>query len=343
MVHTIEKAEKLVLTAAAALEDSLVIPAVFRREGIDKFRGAKDDTVNVVVDGVLPFRTYGWRNNRSTSLTFDDYSDRKVAVSFGDDIYSAVRLTDEQNEMDFGGWAKLATKQTDAIGRGLEQKAVAALDNAPYEIEVTLATGDLRGSLAKLSVIFDRLQVPGKRTILCDTDLQIALLTDDKLAIADNIGEADAQSALKNATLARRYNFEFVKANELKPGESVALTEGGFIFLTAAPSVPQSVPFGATASVNGVALRWIRDYDSEKLQDRSIFNAYQDFSYVDDALVGVNPSTKQAYVSTANHFVRAVKVKMGSTYNVEVGNSELNAITGIVDSDAGYTAIPDED
>ena len=72
--HQIVKAEKIVLAGVAALEDSLIVPAVFRREGIDKFKGAKDDTVNVVVDGVLPYRTYGWRNDRSTSLQFDEYS-----------------------------------------------------------------------------------------------------------------------------------------------------------------------------------------------------------------------------------------------------------------------------
>ena len=40
-------------------------------------------------------------------------------MSFGDDIYSGVKLTDEQNEMDFAGWTKLAGKQVEAIGRGL--------------------------------------------------------------------------------------------------------------------------------------------------------------------------------------------------------------------------------
>lgn len=333
MVHTIEKAEELVLTGAAALEDNLVLPATFRREGIDKFRGARDDTVNVVVDGVLPYRTYGWRNNRSTSLVFDEYSDRKVAVSFGDDIYSAVRLTDEQAEMDFDGWTKLASKQVEAIGRGLEQKAAAFLQDAPYEVAVQLDEADLRGSLAKLSVVFDKLMVPGQRTVLCGADLQVALLSDDKLAAAENIGETDAQSALRNATLLRRYNFEFVKANELTSGEAYAITPGGFIFLTAAPSVPQSVPFGATASVDGVALRWIRDYDSEKLQDRSIFNAYQDFHFVDDPLIGVDAGTKQAYVSDVNHFVRGVKVTVGTGYAIEVGNSELAAITGLESTD----------
>src|SRR4051812_2240968 len=106
--HNVVKPEVIVKAAAEALESKLVVPAVFQREGIDKFRGAKDDTVNVVVEGVLPYHTYGWRNDRSAEIVFDEYSERKFAMTFGDDIYSGVKLTDEQNEMDLHGWAKLA-------------------------------------------------------------------------------------------------------------------------------------------------------------------------------------------------------------------------------------------
>ena len=53
---------------------------MFRREGIDQYKGAADDTINVVVEGVLPYRTYGWRNDRSTEIVFDEYKERKVAV-----------------------------------------------------------------------------------------------------------------------------------------------------------------------------------------------------------------------------------------------------------------------
>lgn len=90
MVHQVVKPEKIAATAAVLLEEQLVVPAVFRREGIDKYKGAADDTINVVVEGVLPFRTYGWRNDRSTEIVFDEYKERKVAVRFGGDMYNGV-------------------------------------------------------------------------------------------------------------------------------------------------------------------------------------------------------------------------------------------------------------
>lgn len=331
MAHTPIKPEKLVATAAVSLEEQLVVPAAMRREGIDKFKGAKDDTINVTVDGVLPYRSYGWRNNRSAPVVFDEYTERKVAVSFGDDTYNGVKLTDEQNEMDFDGWTKLASKQTEAIGRGLEYKAIAAIEAAPFEVQVTLDEADMRGSLIKLKQVFDKLRVPGKRTVYINDDLELALLNDEKLQLAQNVGDAEAVTALREATLGKRFTFDFVKASELSLA-GVAMSEGGFIFLNAAPSVPQSVAFGATASHNGVALRWIRDYDTEYQRDRSLFTTWHDFHYVDDPLVG-RDGNDQSFISTQNHFVRAVKVDLGSAYSVEIDNEELATITGLDSTD----------
>jgi hypothetical protein len=331
MAHTIVKPEKLVQVAAAALEQNLVIPALFRREGIDQFRGAKDDTINVVVDGVLPYRTYGWRNDRSTSLQYDEYADRKVALTFGDDIYNAVKLTDEQSEMDFNGWTKLVTKQAEAIGRGLEYKAVDAFDETPFEVQVTLDEADLRGGLILLRKVFNKLQVPGTRTIIADADLEAALLADTDLAIASSVGDRIAENAAEEAVIGRRLGFNIVAVNELS-GYSVATTPGAYIFYTAAPSVPASVPFGASASVNGVALRWVRAYDLDKLQDRSVLNAYHSFRYVDDPLIR-RGNDDQPQASAANHFVRAVKVTLGAANAVELGNAELAAFTGLTSTD----------
>jgi hypothetical protein len=330
MVHQVVKPEKIAAVAAVALEQRLIVPAAFQREGIDQYKGADDDTINVVVEGVLPYRSYGWRNDRSSSISFDEYTERKVAVTFGGDIYSAVRLTDEQNDFDLPGWTKLAVKQTEAIGRGLEYKAVAAANAAPYEVEVTLDAANLKSSLINLRQIMNKLRVPGDRQILIGSDIESALLNDSSLSLAQNVGEAEALSALREATLGRRYGFDFIVADELASDAGIAMVPSAFIFLTGAPSVPQSVPFGATASHNGVALTWLRDYETEKRRDRSVFNTYQGFQYVDDPLVGTDVSS-QPFISEDNHFVRAVKVTLGDEWAVVIEDGEeLSNITGIV-------------
>jgi hypothetical protein len=333
--HVIVKPEKIAAAAAVLLEESLVVPALFQREGIDQFRGAKNDTVNVKVEGVLPWREYGWRNDRSTEIQFDEYAERTVAVTFGGDIYNGVKLTDEQNEMDIAGWTKLAAKQTQALGAGLNHKAVQYLKNAPYEVELGIDAADLRGSLIKARATMNRLRLPGGRTMIVGTNVESKLLSDKDLNLASNVGDAEAVSALRNATLGQRYGFNFVVAQELDPDEAYALVDGAFIFATAAPAVPQSVPFGATASYNGVALRWLRDYDSTRFQDRSIFNAYQGFRHVTDILLNQDDTTGQLAVGTQEHFIRAVRLELGGADVLPPATggtakeSELRSFTGL--------------
>ncbi len=336
--HQVVKAEKIAATAAVLLEEQLIVPAVFRREGIDQYKGAEDDTISVPVEGVLPYRTYGWRNDRSTEIQFDTYKERKIAVTFGGDIYSGVKLTDEQNDFDLPGWAKLARKQVEAIGFGLENQATDYVKDAAYEVTLGIPSTGLRSGLIRARATMNKLRVPvGARTILVGTDWEAALLEDEKLNLAQNVGEGEAVSALREATLGRRFGFNFVVAQELDPGMAVAMVDSAFIFATGAPTVPQSVPFGATASYNGVALRWIRDYDSNRFTDRSIFNTYKGFRTVTDIMVGKDGVTGQAFVGEHEHMIRAIELQLDGTDSLpssvdRVGDpksDELAALTGL--------------
>lgn len=343
MAHTPVKPQKIAATAAVALEEALVVPATFQREGIDQFKGAENDTINITVEGVLPFRTYGWRNDRSQPIQFDEYAERKIAVSFGGNIYSAVKLTDEQNDFDFNGWAKLMAKQTEAVGRGLEREAVTTLLNAPYNVTLggaVAARPKLRATLIRAREVLNRFRVPSAgRVMLIGSGWESALLNDPDLNLASNVGDGEAVSALREATIGRKYGFNFVASSELPPDMAVAMVPSAFIFLTGAPTVPQSAPFGSTASHNGVALRWVRDYDPNFMQDRSVVNTYKGFRHVTDPLIGINAGTSQAYVSQYEHFVRAIKLDLDMTTDIlpdadgGPGSTpqgiELAAITGI--------------
>jgi hypothetical protein len=113
-------------------------------------------------------------------------------------------------------------------------------------------------------------------------------------------------------------------AQELDADTAIALTSSAFIFATAAPAVPQSVPFGATSSYNGVALRWLRDYDSTRFQDRSIFNCYQGFRHVTDIMLDQDKTTGQLKVGTLEHFVRAFPLTIGGA-EAQNGSTALKA------------------
>lgn len=350
MVHEVIKPEKIAATAAVALEQALVVPALFQREGIDAYKGAKNDTINVKVEGVLPFRIYEWRSGEPGSSTpgvrqaiqFDEYAERTVAVKFGGNIYSAVKLTDEQNEFDLNGWAKLMSKQTEAIGRGLEHEAVQTLLNQSYAVTLggnVAARGgqdDLRKTLIRAREVLNRFMVPKEgRVLLVGTGWETALLSDEKLNLAGNVGEQEAVSALREAAIGRRFGFDIVVSQEVPSDAAFAMHRSAFIFATGAPTVPQSIKAGGTAAHEGVALRWLQDYDADHLTDRSVVNTYKGFRSVSDILVGTDPEG-QSFVSANEHFVRAIKLDLDATIDVlpdadgpDAKAKELFDITGI--------------
>jgi hypothetical protein len=337
----IVKPEKLVATAIGMLEEELIVPALFQREGYDQFKGAKDDTVSVAVEGVLPFHDYEWRSGSAGSttpgtrqrVTFDEYAERKIAVTFGGNVYNGVRLTDEQSEMDLTGWGKLLRPQVKAVARGLSRRAVSTLESQTYNVTIGNAEGNLRGALVEARRVLNNFHAPdGDRILLVGSDFEAALLNDDKLSLAQNSGDDIAKTVMETATLGRRSGFRIVVDQTIAPTAAYAFASSAFVMVTGAPAVPGSVPFGATQSFEGYALRWLRDYDSEYFQDRSVVNTYAGFREVKDVLVGWDKVNETEIVSAGEHFVRGIKLNLTGPSDYPAAASELATITGVSDA-----------
>lgn len=335
--HTPVNPERNAATALAAIEDSLVLPNFMQKEGIDQFKGAKNGAVNIKVEGVLPYREYGWRNDRTNPIAFDSYAERSLTVNFQGDIYSAVQLIDEQATMDAIGWDRLAVKQGEAVGRGIEQKALAAITGATYDVGVSVNQNDMRGALVYLRRVAGALKVPGKRVFVVSPDVEMALLNDPDLTIAANVGDARAAQAVQDATLGRLLGFEIVVANELPAGSAYLFIDNAFVVATGAPVSPASVKHVATkATPNGFATRWLTDYDANFLTDRSVVNTYVGFRAIKDPVITtgtVNGLANQAIVSDKEYLIRAVKVDLGTANAIEIADGTLAGFMGMQSTD----------
>jgi hypothetical protein len=330
--HQIVKPEKLAATAVGMLEQELVIPNLFQKEGIDQFKGADNDTVSVKVEGVLPFHDYAFRNDRSAPIVFDEYKERKIAVTFGGNVYSAVKVTDEQNDFDLDDWGKLLRPQVKAVGRGLQRRAVGTLLGQDYAVTIGGAEANLRGAIIEARRVLNKLNVPDdQRYLLVGSDFESALLSDDKLNLAQNVGDSEAESALQTATITNRFGFKIVVDQTIPSDAAFAFAGSAFVFLSGAPSVPQSVPYGATQSFEGIALRWVRDYDPTYMQDRSVVNTYAGFRAVTDVLLGWDEANNREVVSAGEHFVRGIKLTLGGASEYPAVGSELQTITGLTE------------
>lgn len=336
--HTVVNADRNASTALAALEDTLVLSTFMQKESIDKFKGGADAAVNVKVEGVLPYREYGWRNDRSNPIQFDRYAERSLTVNFQGDIYSAVQLIDEQATMDPIGWDRLAVKQGEAVGRGIEQRALTAVTGAGFDVEVEVDADDMRSSLVYLRRIAGGLKVPGKRTLIISPDVEMALLNEDRLTIASNVGDARASQAVQDAALGRLMGFDLVVANDAPANTAyLLLGDSPFVVASGAPIAPASVKHVSTKSTpNGFATRWLTDYDANFLTDRSVVNSYVGFREVKDPVITlgtVSGLPKQAIVSDKEYMIRAVKVNLGTANEVEFADGTLASFVGMASTD----------
>jgi len=346
--HIVVKPEKIAAQAVGMLEQELLIPNLFKKEGLDQFKGAEDDTYSVKVEGVLPFHDFGWRTGeqKSNSTTtapqgtptvrntviFDEYKERKIPVTFQGNVYSAVEATDEQLDFDTDGWGKFNRPQVKAVARGLGRRAVNVLKDQAYSVTIGNAEQNLRGAIVEARRVLNAFNVPdGQRYLLVGTDFESALLNDKDLNLAQNVGDGEAESALLNAKISRRFGFTIVVDQTIPSDAAYAFADSAFIFLNAAPKVPSSI-LGATTAFEGVALRWVRDYDSASMKERNVVNTYAGFRSVTDVLVGWNDATNSEFVSAGEHFVRGIKLTLDGASDYPADGGELALVSGITDA-----------
>jgi hypothetical protein len=330
--HQIVKPEVLAMAALGLLEDQVVVPNLIQRESVDRYKGAKDDTINVRVPGILPFNEYAWRNDRSEGIKFDELTETTRSVSFSGNVYSAVKVTDEQNDFDIDSWGRILEPQSRAVARGLERKAIDEVEGADYQ--VVLGGVEEKGNFNRLVEarrVLNRFNAPdaSQRILLVGTDFEANLLNDPAFHRADSVGDTYANLAVREAVIGRLAGFTIVTSNEIDPGAGYAFVPSAFVLATGAPSVPAGVASGATISDRSFALRWVRDYDSEHMQERSVVNTYAGARSIVDRLIGWDKSAGKEVITKADYFVRGVKLTLDGTDVYPGATTELAKVTGV--------------
>lgn len=346
--HDPVKLQKMAGTVAALTAYELVLPNLFRQESFDNYVGAQGDTLTFRVPGTLPGRDYGWRNNRSAPIVWDVYEESTVAVTIGGHAYSGIRLTDEQSKMDFQGFGRVHAAQTRAVARTINQKASDCVINAPYEVDIAVnptSAGGLRKGILEARRVLNRFGVPqANRILVAGTDVENLMLQDDKLVDAQHVGDNIAEGSLRDAAIGRVYGFTVVVDPNLPGDAAYVFGEDAFIGATAAPGVPAGY-FGGSASELGVAMRFLRDYDTDNLRERSVVSTFYGFRATLDAYrywdAEATPpkedhGPRDEDDNVEQRFVRGVKLHLDETSTDTVADStypdaddSLNLITKV--------------
>lgn len=318
--HLKVKPQVLAEASVEALYDKLVVSnTVTKKSDAKKFYAAEGDTITQKVKGTLPVRSYTPRNDRSQPIITDEYSETKVSVTIKQDRpYSAIKLTDEQRDWDFqDGWADILDAQTDTIAGKIEQMVFDSILDAPYE--AILLADDSAAEMKRLremeqdpffNLIVDgktalkKMRTPGDKLFaLVGLDLADKIVKSNRLV--RDIGRGS--EALTNDSLGVIAGVQLVASTHVPADQILMYAQSGFMLYTGTASVPSSVPFGTTVNANGFGLRWLMDYDTAYLTDRSVLDTFAGTAYTKDRIAVYNGES-QHVISDDEFFVRGLRM-----------------------------------
>jgi hypothetical protein len=303
------KAEKISATAIGLLQREIVLPALVWTNAAGSFKGAAGDTITMRVPARTQARSRTLRGARGTAsegngiIQMDELTEHSVDVVLDEAIYSAIPTTDEELTLDISDFAaQILAPQVRAVAEGLENKLADEMVNATYAQTVTIPRALLAGSastyastdtydvfrgLARVRKLMNTANIPqNDRIIVVGADMEEAFLNDPHLNRFDGSGDSGPGSALRDATLGRIAGFnQVVVSNALPASFGVAFHRSAFVLNLQAPAVPTGVPFGSSQSYQGLAMRYLRDYDFRNVQDRGLVDLYAGTNIIADGVV----------------------------------------------------------
>jgi hypothetical protein len=317
------KPEVIAAAALGMLERELVLPRLVSRLGISDFQGAADDTVTIRVPARTTAREYEWRT-RVSPIVLDELTETSVAVTLSKHPYSAVAVTDEELTLDIVNFSEQVLRpQIRAVAEKLETYVYSAMDGADLHWPV-IAPGagdspggggttaeydnDAKDILVALVEARRRLNVKNVpvagRVIVVGADIEAILLNGTQLLDASAAG---SDGALRDATIGRLYGMPIYTSNALPTDEAWVFHPSAFVLANVAPVVPAGVVMGSSQSFEGLAMRWIRDYDANYLRDRSVVSAFAGYASVEEDPDPTNTVGDQV------ENVRAVKINLSGS------------------------------
>lgn len=268
-------------TAIGALRMDLILPRLVSRDAEADFQGQQGFTVNVRLPATVTgggARTYTQTlRDAATPITLDRITETTIPVTMGPILYKGVPVTDESFTFELSDFtAQVLDPLTQVVGEGAEAVLATEMNAFPASATITPAAdgSDLHDAILEARMTLNKRNVPqAGRVLAVSPEIEMLLLQDpqNRLVRYDASGSPEA---LRNATIGKLYGNVVVVANELTALSFIMFTREAFTFVMRAPVVPAGVTFGQSVAYEGLALRFIRDYDSAFLQDRAIVSTF---------------------------------------------------------------------
>jgi hypothetical protein len=283
-MSTFLKPTVIVSTALGLLVRELSLPSLVWRDPVGDFAGAFNDTISIRLPAFVSGRSRTLRSG--AARTQDALFERKVDLTLDTDVYLDVPITDEQLTLDIRNFGEqVLNPMVEGIGRTIEDKLVAVIEAATYQSTIAFNSATqtpYKDVAVPARRLLNQARVPmGGRAIICGSELEAAILVDDQFIRADHIG-ASAEQTVREGLIGRIAGFSVYSSPALASAEGYAFHQTAYALSTRAPVVPAGAPYGASLAYAGMALRSVRIFDPDAVQDRLLLDAWMGASAVKD-------------------------------------------------------------
>lgn len=322
MANTILKAEQILSAGLGVLERDVVLPGIIASDASQHFSGRspKNDTVSIRVNGRTVAKDKPWRD-KTAAIQISDLNEFKVDVKLDQHPYNAIELTDEELSLDIDEFTEqVVVPQTRSVAERLEDKIAAKIRGANYESTSEIAiNGDFYKAAVGARKVLNDYHVPASdRVFLVGTAVEAEILLSEQFRRADQAGDSNA---LRNATIGNVAGSSIVVCNSLDAYEGYAFHKSAFQAVYRVPATPLGGVDTASGSYAGIAMRWVRDYDSTHMVNRSVFDTFFGINVVEDPDDYTDPDSTFS-------LKRAVKLILAKyTFTVNLGGATAGNFT----------------
>lgn len=267
--------------AIGALVQDLVLPRLVNRDVEADFQGGTGTVVNVRIPPTVTgggARTYTQAlRDAATPIVLDRITETTIPVTIGPMLYKGVPVTDEEFTFTLTDFTRQVIEPiVQPVGIGAEALLAAEINSFPASTTIVPAAdgSDIHDAILEARMTLDKRYVPKQgRMLIVSPEVEMMLLSDpiNRLVRYQDSGSTEV---LREANIGRLYGMPVIGSTELTAKSFVIMTRDAFTFVMRAPSVPAGCTFGQSVSYQGMAMRFIRDYDSAFMQDRAICSVF---------------------------------------------------------------------
>lgn len=248
----------------AVLRANLIFGSLVYRDYDREFTGAVGDTITIRKPGTFTAKTF----DRTTGIEIQDYGETSTSVKLDTLLDVSFVVTTEDLTLRLPDFReRLLEPAMRALAEGIETKLLGLRTDVTQTVDADDADHPSKALVDAGKVLNDAKAPMAGRTAVLTTELAATFQKDPLFHEAHVIG--DNGTALREASLGRKFGFDVVSSNYIGSGDSVAFSRDAFALITRTLALPQGIGSGqgSIVSYENYALRVVQSYDQKFKQD----------------------------------------------------------------------------